>query len=439
MMEKTILLVDPRGSEDPVYQEIKQAGYRLLVAEDCATALVCLHQGNPALVLVDADLDTPISEFVARIRRSHPKSPVVALVRGNQSAKASDAMRQGAIDYLLKPFTRQQLLGMIDHVVDLHEPIPNMVVASQAGRQVLLLAKKAAQTSASILISGESGTGKECLARYIHEQSPRATQPYVAVNCAAIPDTMLESTLFGHAKGAFTGAVQSQTGKFELANGGTLMLDEISEMPLDLQAKLLRVLQERELEKLGSNQKVKLNVRIIAASNKDLREEVAKGRFREDLFYRLDVLPLCWPALRERPDDILPLARYFLQKYGEGTAFELHPEAARSLVSHPWPGNVRELENVIQRALILARGLMLQPEDLMLPRAQESVFDIPVTSLQASKKCAEFQHVLDTLRRFNGHRQRTANALGVTTRALRYKLAAMREQGIDINQLVVTG
>ncbi|WP_156804514.1 sigma-54-dependent transcriptional regulator [Gallaecimonas xiamenensis] len=438
-MDKTILLVDPRGSEDPVYRQVEQAGYRLVVAQDCPTALISLHQTEPMLVLVDADLDTPLSEFVARIRRAHPKCPVVTLVRAHQSVKASEAMRQGAMDYLLKPFTEEQLLAVVSHAISLHEPIPNMVVASQASRQVLLLAKKAAQTTASVLISGESGTGKERLARYIHDQSCRANGAYVAVNCAAIPESMLESTLFGHAKGAFTGAVASQVGKFELANGGTLLLDEISEMPLDLQAKLLRVIQERELEKLGSNQKVKLDVRIIAATNKDLREEVAKGRFREDLFYRLDVLPLAWPALRERPDDILPLARHFLDKYADGTAFELHPDAARSLLSHPWPGNVRELENVVQRALILARGLVLQPEDLMLPRSIERSFDPQVTSLQASKKCAEFQHVLDTLRRFNGHRQNTADALGVTTRALRYKLAAMREQGIDVNQLVVSG
>ncbi|WKE66519.1 sigma-54 dependent transcriptional regulator [Gallaecimonas kandeliae] len=438
-MNKTILLVDPRGATDPLFGQLEAAGYRLERALDCATALVSLHQHQPMLVLVDADLDTPLSEFVARVKRSHPKCALVTLVRAHQSVKASEAMRQGAMDYLLKPFNSDQLLAVVNHAFSFFEPIPNMVVASQASRQVLLLAKKAAQTNASILIGGESGTGKERLAQYIHEQSQRAEGPYVAVNCAAIPETMLESTLFGHAKGAFTGAVASQVGKFELANGGTLVLDEISEMPLELQAKLLRVLQERELEKLGSNQKVKLDVRIIAASNKDLRAEVAKGRFREDLFYRLDVLPLAWPALRERQEDILPLARHFLEKYADSSRFELHPDAARALLAHPWPGNVRELENVIQRALILARGLVLQPEDLMLPRSAVPELEPGFGSLRASKKCAEFQHVLDTLRRFNGHRQNTAEALGVTTRALRYKLAAMREQGIDINQLVVTG
>ncbi|WP_115719457.1 sigma-54 dependent transcriptional regulator [Gallaecimonas mangrovi] len=437
-MKKIILLVDPRGSEPELRQTLEQEGFELICAEDCATAVICLHQVEPVLVLLDADTDDDLGRGVDRLRRACPKAPIVTLVRPHQSVRAGEALRQGAMDYLLKPYTCEQLLSVVNHAVSLTQPIPNLVVASMASRQVLLLAKKAARTDASVLISGESGTGKERLARHIHDQSSRADGAYVAVNCAAIPETMLESTLFGYAKGAFTGAVSSQVGKFELANGGTLLLDEISEMPLDLQAKLLRVLQERELEKLGSNQKVKLDVRIIAATNKDLREEVAKGRFREDLFYRLDVLPLAWPPLRQRVDDILPLARHFLSKYAQDSGFDLHPDACRALLEHSWPGNVRELENVIQRALILARGLVLQPDDLMLPSKLSSRFtESPMGSLQASKKNAEFQHVLDTLRRFNGHRQHTAEALGVTTRALRYKLAAMREQGIDINQLLV--
>lgn len=259
------------------------------------------------------------------------------------------------------------------------------------------------------------------------------------MNCAAIPETMLEATLFGHAKGAFTGAQQTQTGKFELANGGTLLLDEISEMPLALQSKLLRVIQERELEKLGSNRKVALDVRIIAASNKDLRAEAAAGRFREDLFYRLDVLPLSWPALRQRPEDILPLARHFLARYAPDAGFQLHGDAASALLGHDWPGNVRELENTVQRALILARGLVIRAEDLMLPGQTPTADPFSTDSLQGSRRSAEFQHVLDTLRQYNGHRKDTAQALGVTTRALRYKLAAMREQGIDINNLAMTG
>ncbi len=400
---------------------------------------LCSRSARQAdLILLDLAHCTNAPAVMAQLAKAWPNCPVIALVDVSQSTQAGEAMSLGAVDYLLKPFTATQLVAAAEHALSLRTPIPNMVVASAASQQVLLLAKKAAQTNASILISGESGTGKECLARFIHDQSPRANGPYVAVNCAAIPETMLESTLFGFVKGAFTGAHQGQTGKFEAANGGTLLLDEISEMPLALQAKLLRVLQERELEKLGSNQKLPLDVRVIAATNRDLRQQVAAGLFREDLFYRLDVLPLSWPALRQRSEDILPLVRHFLQKYAPESGFEFHPDAIRALLAYPWPGNIRELENTIQRSLIIARGMVIQCEDLMLPDAAAAQPQ-PQSSLESSRRSAEFQYVLDTLRQYNGHRKETAEALGVTTRALRYKLAAMREQGIDTNRLVRTG
>ena len=272
--------------------------------------------------------------------------------------------------------------------------------------------------------------------------SARAEKPFLAINCAAIPEAMLESILFGHNKGAFTGAVSAQPGKFELAQGGTLLLDEISELPLNLQAKLLRVLQEKEVERLGSNQTIALDVRIIAASNKDLRKLVADGLFREDLFYRLDVLPMNWPALRERPDDIIPLANYFIERYASQQGYRLSERACQLLLSYEWPGNVRELDNVIQRSLIMARGLHIQAVDLMLPHCaaepemvESGGWHVP-EGLSETRRHAEFQFVLETLRRFRGHRTRTADALGMTTRALRYKLAAMREQGIDIEQQI---
>src|SRR5690606_4605244 len=244
------------------------------------------------------------------------------------------------------------------------------------------------------------------------------------------------STLFGHTRGAFTGATQSQPGKFELADGGTLLLDEIAELPLELQAKLLRVLQERELERVGSHERRKLDVRVIAATNRDLRQLVADGRFREDLFYRLDVLPLSWAALRERREDILPLARHFLDKHSPDQLFQFDAGAAQALVTYDWPGNVRELENVVQRALIMGRGLILRAEGLQLETAVTAGVESSVAELVSGRRGAEFQYVLDTLRQFDGHRERTAKALGVTTRALRYKLAAMREHGIDVNQFL---
>lgn len=438
-MNTQLLIVQSGTVPASLQQQLTCAGVEVRLAGP-ETALTELGDYRPDILVLDLSVCAKPGLTVRQLTQAYAACPILTLVDASQSAQAGEAMGLGAVDYLLKPYTDDQFLAAIKHALSLRKPIPNMVVASPASQQVLLLAKKAAQTNASILIGGESGTGKECLARYIHDQSPRSDGPYVAVNCAAIPETMLEATLFGYNKGAFTGAQQAQTGKFELANGGTLLLDEISEMSLSLQAKLLRVIQERELEKLGSNRKIKLDVRIIAASNRDLREEAAAGRFREDLFYRLDVLPLSWPALRQRPEDIIPLARHFLNRHAPESGFDFHPEAIRALLSYDWPGNVRELENTIQRALILTRGLVIRKDDLMLPGVQPVANTVPTPStLKNSRRYAEFQHVLETLREFKGQRKATAEALGVTTRALRYKLAAMREQGFDINHYAYNG
>lgn len=440
-MAQEIIFTD--GAEVPgaLARDLAEHGYSIRSGDAGWSA-----DGQLALAVIDATAGNEGMDAIARLqrwRRRMPECPVLILVEPAQGALAGEAMRLGAMDYLLKPFTSEQFLAVADHVVRLHQPIADLVHVSHSSRQLLLLAMKAAQTAASILITGESGTGKERLARYIHDVSPRASGPYVAVNCAAIPANLLESTLFGHARGAFTGAAQSQAGKFELAEGGTLLLDEIADLPLELQAKLLRVLQEREVERVGSNQKIKLDVRIIAATNKDLRQQVAAGLFREDLYYRLDVLPLHWPALRERREDILPLAQFFLDRHASGGNFQINEEASRALVAYSWPGNVRELENVIQRALIMARGLILQVEDFQLPdllsgstAAGDQQDSDVIRQMAPGRRGAEFQYVLDTLRQFDGHRTRTADALGITTRALRYKLAAMRDHGIDINQYV---
>jgi DNA-binding NtrC family response regulator len=306
------------------------------------------------------------------------------------------------------------------------------------------MAQRVAMTRAPILITGETGTGKEMMARYIHRFSAAGDAPFVAVNCAAIPEQMLESILFGHEKGAFTGAVSAQPGKFELANGGTLLLDEIGELPLGLQAKLLRVLQEQRVERLGGRREIALDVRIIAATNRDLQEEVAAGRFRADLMFRLDVLPLHISPLRERKEDVLPLARRFIRQYApqEQQHDLLTAEACQALLAHDWPGNVRELENTLQRALVLRNGLFIQPRDLGLSHVVAAaplaeVMPLAVTgggkaALRASGKWAEYQHVIDTIRRCGGHKTRAAESLGMTPRALRYRLNAMREQGVQL-------
>ena len=298
--------------------------------------------------------------------------------------------------------------------------------------RLLAIAERVAATNVTVCISGESGCGKEVFARYIHDESSRRHQPFVAINCAAIPENMLEALLFGHEKGAFTGASGAHPGKFEQANGGTLLLDEISEMDLGLQAKLLRVLQEREVERLGGVSPIALDVRVLATTNRDLRQQVATGRFREDLYYRLNVFPLHIPPLRERPGDILPLAKMALGRHRIEPAgvVEFTDDARLALEAYAWPGNVRELENLIQRSLILLGGNTIGAQDLIFEDSLES--GEAATGLEAGLKNREYQMIIDALKNMNLKRNATAESLGISPRTLRYKLARMRECGIAI-------
>ena len=370
---------------------------------------------------------------------------VVPIVEYADQAVAARLLELGCVDYLLAPFSGAQIAALLRRHTQAQVAQQGFVTQSAAGRRLLAMAQRVALTRMPILISGETGTGKELMARYIHSFAGDAQAPFVAVNCAAIPEAMLESILFGHERGAFTGAVTAQPGKFEQANGGTLLLDEIGELPLGLQAKLLRVLQEQRVERLGGRREIELNVRIIAATNRDLQCEVERGQFRADLMYRLDVLPLHIPPLRERRDDVLPLARNFLRRHApHEDAGQLLTEAAcQALQRHEWPGNVRELENTLQRALVLRNGLFIQPSDLGLAAPCDGAPALPAglsppvdggrAALKASGKLAEYQHVLETIRHFGGHKTKAAASLGMTTRALRYRLNAMREQGMQIN------
>jgi two-component system, response regulator FlrC len=337
----------------------------------------------------------------------------------------------------------------------------DMVAIAEASRRLADLARRVAASDCTVLIAGESGTGKEVLARFIHRHSPRANRAFVAVNCAAIPENMLEAILFGHERGAFTGAHASHPGKFEQAQGGTLLLDEVTEMPLGLQAKLLRVLQEREVERLGGRMPIPLNVRVLATTNRNLRAEVAAGRFREDLYYRLNVFPLATSPLRERRDDVLPLAMRLLTarcRAGERIP-ALSADAAHMLLLYPWPGNVRELDNVMQRALILANGAVIQPEHVHLEI--EGLDALPGTLAAAGRAAREFVSeprrpvaqdkfaeeaasgglsdslstrerdlIIEALRSDNGNRQAAARRLGISPRTLRYKLQRLREAGV---------
>ena len=310
------------------------------------------------------------------------------------------------------------------------------VAVDNASRLILDLARRVAATDCTVLIVGESGTGKEVLARLIHRASPRAKANFVAVNCAAIPENMLEAMLFGYEKGSFTGAHAAHAGKFEQAQGGTLLLDEITEMPLALQAKLLRVLQEKEVERIGGSTALRLDVRVIATTNRMLRAEVAAGRFREDLYYRLNVFPLALSPLRDRRDDVLPLATHLLQlRSRPGQRIPaLSADAAHLLLTYSWPGNVRELDNLLQRALVLVEGSVIEAQHILFEK-QPSSADIQVMSgpaLHEKMERAERDVILEALRAANGSRREVAEKLGISPRTLRYKLARIRSAGIEV-------
>uniref|UniRef100_E6PMD4 Putative response regulator FleR n=1 Tax=mine drainage metagenome TaxID=410659 RepID=E6PMD4_9ZZZZ len=328
-----------------------------------------------------------------------------------------------------------------------------LIAQSPAMQQVLEMARRAAQTDVSIMLLGESGVGKEVVSRFVHRSSPRAQAPFIAINCAAIPETLLEATLFGFEKGAFTGALQSAPGKFEQAQGGTLMLDEVTEMAAGLQAKLLRVLQEREIERVGGRKRIALDLRIVATSNRELQLAVKQGVLREDLYYRLSVFPLRIPPLRERREDILPLATSMLEHYaarfGLGLAPQLDAGAKQSLQSHQWPGNVRELENVIQRSAILCAQGVITVSDLFLqtfevvapsfprlPAGDQAAMEAaraPVRrDLDAELADNERQLIADALRDSHGSKKLTAERLGISPRTLRHKLQRLREAGVEL-------
>lgn len=404
-----------------------------------------LNDASLVFVFIGGVAEQALYAQVDSLMRRGRNISVIPVVQYADQQKAAALLELGCVDYLLSPFSESQLSALLRRQEFADAAQESFVSCSQAGRRLLAMAQRVSLTRAPILITGETGTGKELMARYIHRFSASSDAPFIAVNCAAIPEQMLESILFGHEKGAFTGAVAAQPGKFELANGGTLLLDEIGELPLGLQAKLLRVLQEQRVERLGGRKEIELNVRIIAATNRDLQREVAEGRFRSDLMFRLDVLPLHISPLRERKDDVLPLARRFVAKYAPQEAGEelFTAEACRALLQHDWPGNARELENTVQRALVLRNGLFIQPLDLGLaaPAQAEMRVERPPqpfaetgkAALRASGKWAECQHVIDTIRKFDGHKSKAAASLGITSRALRYRLNAMREQGIELN------
>ena len=458
MSQTRVLVVeDDEGLREALVDTLALAGYQWIEAESAEHALVLLKSESVDIVISDVQMAAMDGLALLRsIKLQWPKMPVLLMTAYANIEDAVAAMKDGAIDYMAKPFAPQVLLNMVGRYAPIRPNPTNTVAADPKSLHLLAMAEKVAKTDASVMVLGPSGSGKEVLSRYIHEHSSRSNGPFVAINCAAIPENMLEAMLFGYEKGAFTGAVQACPGKFEQAQAGTILLDEISEMDVNLQAKLLRVLQEREVERLGGRKSIKLDVRIIATSNRDLKNHVADGLFREDLYYRLNVFPITWPALTERKGDIVPLAQLFLQRHAsqQGMAIPVIAQCAlNKLLQYTWPGNVRELDNVIQRALIIHDNLMITEQHILIEgldwlqmtnmavASKTAVVDTSTMAVVASSttdslgnelRGQEFNIILDTLVTCQGNRKNMADRLGISPRTLRYKLAKMRDAGIEL-------
>lgn len=447
MTKHPILLVeDDLALREALAETLSLAGYSVLVAEDGTTALSVLNDTAVIAVVTDFQM-APMDGYklLCRIRAEQPQLPVLLMTAHGTIEHAVQAMLEGATDYLVKPFSAQALLDKLGSIIPGTDDSNEQFIAKDlASIQVFELARKVAMRNITVLLNGESGTGKEVVARFIHQQSPRAAAPFIAINCAAIPENMLEAVLFGHEKGAYTGAHEARAGKFEQAQGGTLLLDEISEMDRDLQAKLLRVLQEREVERIGARKSIQLDVRIIATTNRNLFEEVESGRFREDLFYRLSVFPIEIPPLRDRPQDIVPMARQFAvdSTSPDQPPVRITDDAASVLLRQAWPGNIRQLQNVVQRAAILCAGNQIRAYDLNLD-APTGVLNLSAPStdrieehdehkLRTNLQSVEGRLILDALQQGDGNRQQAAKILGISPRTLRYKIARLRDAGIDV-------
>jgi two-component system response regulator FlrC len=408
-------------------------GARVAQADTIDAALARLRSGSSAdLLMIDVRLD--VARLVESLREERINVPVVACGIGNDANAAVRAIKAGAKEYVPLPPDAEMIAAVLEAVVSENHAL---VYRDPKMAAVVRLAEQVAPAEASILITGESGTGKEVIARLIHRRSRRAAQSFISVNCAAIPENLLESELFGHEKGAFTGAVARRIGKFEEANGGTLLLDEVSEMQPRLQAKLLRAIQEREIDRVGRTQPVKVNIRLIATSNRNLEEEARRGNFREDLYFRLNVVSLHLPSLRERPRDIEPLAEHFVRKYSELNGRDRKPVSRavwQMLSAHSWRGNVRELENTMHRAVLLSSATEIEPDAIMLSSGKSAdIGDAAVPGL-VGRTVADVERdlIIETLQHCLGNRTHAATILGISIRTLRNKLQQYRQEGLAV-------
>jgi len=445
-MKYSVLVVDDdKYVNDAITETVNLAGFEAVPAYSGEEALVKLKERSFDIALTDLKMyEMDGMAVLEHAKRLHPDTAVVVMTAYGTVEKAVAAMKLGAYDFLLKPVTPatvEHILNRITEVIklrrdneimrrDLAAKFQNMVGKSKVMREIFDLIQSVAKARSTVMITGDSGVGKELVARAIHYCSDRAGGPFVKLNCAAIPETLVESEMFGYEKGAFTDAKRTHRGRFELADQGTLLLDEISEMPLNLQSKLLRVIQEREFERVGSAQTISVDVRVIATSNRNLRAYIADGKFREDLFYRLNVIPIHIPTLSERSDDVPLLVEHFIVKYSAENHKGIKgvdQRALKSLVAYPWPGNVRELENMIERAVVTTRNDILTESDFPIElqlggvEALGAGLKIPM-SLEEGNKFL----ILKTLEKFNGNKTRAAEALGVSARTIRNKLAEYR-------------
>ncbi len=445
MSKKVLIIDDEAGMRLALSEVFKRQGYQPEVANDGKQGIE-LFSKNKDYHIVFTDVKMPKMnglDVLKEIKKQSEETPVVIMTAYGAIEDAVTAMKDGAFDYILKPFSSESVEKILSRLISVlkknktirRKPSRNskhtFITEDKEMEKILELAKSVADSKATILIQGESGTGKEILARYIHQTSSRSNNPFVAVNCAAVPDTLLESELFGYEKGAFTGAITQKMGKFELANGGTILLDEVSEMPPNLQAKLLRVLQEYEIDKLGSSgEPVSLDIRVIATTNRDLKKAVVDGNFREDLFYRLNVIPITLPPLRDRKEDIKPLTEHFINKHSERNNREvsdISDKALETLINNNWKGNIRELENTIERAVLLCQNSTIKPEHISIESAmfckpenqiEEECSLQPGTTLEEMEK----ELILRTLKDVAGNRTKAADMLGVSVRTIRNKL-----------------
>ncbi len=443
MNKRPVLVVDDDPSMRMALSEsLLSCGYQVEAAVDGADALTKFNKGKFDVVITDMRMPKVGGIEVLRgIKKVSPETHVIVITAYGTVNTAVQAMKEGASDFIMKPFSLDDLESVVKNVFSRREndegeskdeeetrlSFKEIITCDKKMISLLELLKCVSKSKSSVLIQGESGTGKELFARYIHRYSNRSHMPFVAVNCAAVPHNLLESEMFGYERGAFTGALQRRLGKFELADGGTLLLDEISEMDMQLQAKLLRAIQEGEIDRLGGREPISVNVRIIATTNSDLKKDISEKKFREDLFYRLNVIPVTIPPLRNRMSDIHLLSNYFLRKYSEliGKKPALSDEAEALLKSYTWPGNVRELENVIERAVLIADRGAVQPEHLHLEK-DERVYvevDSATVSLKGSTLWEmEKNLIVETLKEVNGNKTKASKILGISVRTMRNKL-----------------